>query len=127
MTKTQTAKQWMAILVAFGFSLICGIASPRAEDLISLESVKSLYEAGGQEQTIAIVLSNGLMMGFMISNADLQGRGDDLLFCAPDKLFMNGELLCRQTLSWSVGQQSRVEMGYPVAALLALEEAFPCD
>ena len=127
MARRLTTKRWMAVVGGLGFSFSYGIASPQAQDLISLELVKSLYEAGGQEQRIATALSNGLMMGFMTANATLEYRGDALLYCSPAKLYMNGEFLYRQVLSWSAGQQSRVDMAYSVASILALEEAFPCD
>ena len=127
MARRLRAKQWMAVVSGLGFSFIYGIASPQAQGLISLELVKSAYEAGGQDQSMAIALSNGLMMGYLVTNEAVQSRGGDRLFCPPDKLFLNGELLYRQALSWSDGQQSRIDMAYPVSALLALEEAFPCD
>ena len=125
MVRRLRAKQWMAVLSGLGFSFIYGIASPQAEGLISLGSVKSAYEAGGQDQSVAIALSDGLMMGYVVTNGAVESRGGDPIFCPPDKLVLNGELLYRQTLSWSDGQQSRIDMFYAVSALLALEEAPP--
>ncbi len=74
---------------------------------------------------MAIALSDGLMMGYVVTNGAVESRGGDPIFCPPDKLVLNGELLYRQTLSWSDGQQSKIDMLYAVSALLALDEAFP--
>ena len=127
MTKTRTAKQWMANLAALGFLMIFGIAGTQAQYLISIRDFKSLYEAGGHKKDAAVALSNGLMAAFQIANAEVESRGDALLFCSSDKLVMNGELLYRQTLYWSADQESRVDASYPVGALIALKEALPCE
>ena len=127
MARRLRANQWMAVLSALGFFLIHGISSPQAQDLLSLGEVKSAYEAGGQRKIEAIELSNGLMWGFMTANAALEQRGDAELFCVPAKLLMDGELLYRQTLTWSADVVSGLDYPYAVATFWALQEAFPCD
>ena len=127
MVRGQTVRQWMAILNALGFSLIFVVASTQAKDQVSLGEIKSAYEAGGQGKIEAISYSDGLMFGFMTANAALRHRGDALLFCVPAKLYLDGNLLYRQTLAWSADVVSGLDQVYAVASLWALQEAFPCD
>ena len=118
---------WMAIVGGLVFSMTFGISSPRAEDLSSLGDLKSAYEAGGSGRLQVVGLSDGLMAGFMTANAVLENRGDAPLFCVPEKLVPDGNLVYRQTLAWSADVESGLDKFYPVAAFWALEEAFPCD
>ena len=120
-------KIWMAIVGGLVFSMTFGVSSPRAQDLASLGDIKSAYEAGGQGKIEAISYSDGLMFGFMTANAALRHRGDALLFCVPAKLYLDGNLLYRQTLAWSADVVSGLDQVYAMASLWALQEAFPCD
>ena len=115
----------MAIVGGLVFSMTFGVSSPRAQDLASGD-IKSAYEVGAGKIE-AISYSDGLMFGFMTANAALRHRGDALLFCVPAKLYLDGNLLYRQTLAWSADVVSGLDQVYAMASLWALQEAFPCD
>ena len=100
--------------------LFCG------QVLASEITYNQMVKVGGIEATSNQVFIQGTLNGIIWSSAMVKAQGGMQLFCLPEKLRINRQNLWSLVTDY-IKKHRGGEDPFGLTAVLALQEAFPCD